>query len=184
MRFGYTLRPVYARRWFVRLVGPELLFSSVGSGWRFLRRLLFFIDAEFLFGKVDVDLLDEVIEGPGCSPVTEEHTDQWDKKGASGDRECLSVCLFIGGKLFPQASCFQAAKRRSVVLSAAPYEVLTSASQETVAGHHCQMPSVTMRVNPAGMQPMRLTVTLRLMSVVESPHLRKYWSALISCRSK
>ena len=45
----------------------------------------------------------------------------------------------------------------------------TSASQEMLAGHHCQMPRVIMRVSPAGMQAARLTSTFRFINLVGSP---------------
>jgi hypothetical protein len=40
----------------------------------------------------------------------------------------------------------------------------TSASHDTLAGHHCQMPRVMMRVKPAGMHAVRLTSTFRLIN--------------------
>jgi hypothetical protein len=49
-------------------------------------------------------------------------------------------------------------------------EVLTSASHDTLAGHHCQMPRLMMRVNAAGMQPVRLISTWRLINLPGSPH--------------
>ena len=46
----------------------------------------------------------------------------------------------------------------------------TSADQVTRAGHHCQTPSVTILVSPAGRQATLLTETSRLITLVEAPH--------------
>jgi hypothetical protein len=46
----------------------------------------------------------------------------------------------------------------------------TSADQVTLAGHHCQTPSVTIRVSPAGKQATLLAETSRLITLVEAPH--------------
>jgi hypothetical protein len=50
-----------------------------------------------------------------------------------------------------------------------PHEVFTSASHDTLAGHHCQMSRLMMRVSLTGMQPVRLPSTWMLMSLLRSP---------------
>ena len=48
--------------------------------------------------------------------------------------------------------------------------LVTSADQVTVAGHHCQMPSVRISVIEAGMHALLSSTTFRLASSVVGPH--------------
>src|SRR5437667_83763 len=57
---------------------------------------------------------------------------------------------------------------------------VTSASQDTFAGHHCQTPKESTRVSTVGTHAVRSTSTRRFTSRSGGPHLLSTSSALIS----
>src|SRR3989442_1556539 len=57
---------------------------------------------------------------------------------------------------------------------------ITSASQDTFAGHHCHTPNEITRVSTVGTHAVRSTSTLRLTSRSGGPHLLRTSSAVIT----